>query len=295
MKIAILDNKTLDVLNVENGEKFNLVNLLIDFINADLTKLETIIEKTRHDKYDKVPEGLQGKFLETLQQITQGSGLPIADLIKNSLVREFKTDSMYGRRILKSAPPGAQDVFMLANLAHYVDFFLKKFMEVLRVSLLTSNLPENINRDVSTLSSIEVKFSFNEYQGILYDTFEFETLEQFFTFAASKAIQSKVLVKECANCNKLFIPASRSDEIYCDRIFQGNRTCKQVGYENKNEFIKAYRTAYKTRNAIKNRNIKNNPHAEKDFKEWVYSAKVKLEEAQRGEISFEEFKKWLKK
>ena len=40
---------------------------------------------------------------------------------------------------------------------------------------------------------------------------------------------------------KVFIPISRSDEIYCDRIFKNNKTCKQLGYTEKarDEYQKA--------------------------------------------------------
>lgn len=111
--------------------------------------------------------------------------------------------------------------------------------------------------------------------------------------------KENIVVKKCENCGKFFTPSTRSDEIYCNnKYLSSGKTCKQIGYEvkvNNNEFLKAYRTAYKTKNAFKNRNINNNPHAEEDFKKWVYSAKMKLDEAQNGSISLEEFKEWLKK
>lgn len=105
------------------------------------------------------------------------------------------------------------------------------------------------------------------------------------------------IIRKCENCGKYFIPTTRSDEIYCDNVFKGNRTCKQIGYEqkiNSDEFMKAYRTAYKTKNAFKNRNKLNNTHAEENFEKWVIQAKEKLKYAQSGSISLDEFKQWLK-
>lgn len=105
------------------------------------------------------------------------------------------------------------------------------------------------------------------------------------------------IIRKCKNCGKYFIPTTRSDEIYCDNVFKGNRTCKQIGYEqkiNNDEFMKAYRTAYKTKNAFKNRNKLNNTHAEENFEKWVIQAKEKLKYAQNGNILIDDFKEWLK-
>lgn len=126
--------------------------------------------------------------------------------------------------------------------------------------------------------------------------FMFKDIFSMCYWAVSKVILSDIKINVCENCGKLFIPTVRKDEIYCDRIFKGDRTCKNIGYENKinsDEIMKAYRTAYKTKNAYKNRNMKNNINVEDEFKHWVTSAKVKLAEAQEGKITTEEFKTWL--
>lgn len=116
--------------------------------------------------------------------------------------------------------------------------------------------------------------------------------------------------RNCENCGKPFIPSVRSDEIYCNRIFKNDRTCKQVGYENKinsDEVMKSYRNAYKSKNAFKNRIIRKkamiqalrdasseNIKSEIEFKEWVCEAKNKMKQCQNGVITLEEFKEWLK-
>jgi DNA-directed RNA polymerase subunit M/transcription elongation factor TFIIS len=175
-------------------------------------------------------------------------------------------------------------------LTYYIETYLYACLIFLDSAAKIKNIPEG------ETPSAQIRYFIFKSQGTLYDAFEVELLDDFLYFAAVKIMQSKtIVIKWCPNCNKPFIPSTRSDEIYCSRIFRGNRTCKQVGYENKSGPIKAYRSAYKTKNAIKNRNIKNNPHAETDFRKWVYDAKLKLEEAQSGRISLREFKEWLKK
>ncbi len=133
--------------------------------------------------------------------------------------------------------------------------------------------------------------------GKFTEILEFVWLSDLMSYCLYQVFKINITINKCANCGKYFIPSSRADEIYCDNIFKGNRTCKQIGYEQKvksDEFMRAYRTAYKTMNAKKNRNIKNNPHAEKDFAKWTYAAKDKLDAAQNGKISLAEFKEWLK-
>ena len=136
--------------------------------------------------------------------------------------------------------------------------------------------------------------SFTEVVTIGWDNDDLCSLPDYCMYLVLK---NKIAVNKCQNCGKFFVPSSRSDEIYCDNIFKDGKTCKQIGYErkvNKDEYKKAYRTAYKTKNAAKNRKLKKSPTAEDDFKEWVSEAKKKLEKAKAGEITLEEFKRWLK-
>ena len=36
-------------------------------------------------------------------------------------------------------------------------------------------------------------------------------------------------IKKCKNCGKFFVPEKRSDELYCNNIFENDKTCKEVG------------------------------------------------------------------
>jgi len=117
-------------------------------------------------------------------------------------------------------------------------------------------------------------------------------------FSSSDLIEH--VARECENCGNYFIPISRSDEKYCDRIING-KSCKDIGYYNKLQTDSAlvarreYRKAYKTKNAYKNRKIKNRPDIRETFQKWVCEAKRKLHETETGLITLKEFKKWLSK
>lgn len=64
---------------------------------------------------------------------------------------------------------------------------------------------------------------------------------------------------------------------------------------NDDNLLTIYRTAYKTHNARKRRNLNNRTNAEKEFREWITFAKQLLERAKSGEISPQEFQELIKK
>ncbi len=105
-------------------------------------------------------------------------------------------------------------------------------------------------------------------------------------------------INKCHNCGKYFLPSSRSNEIYCDNIYdhENNRTCKDIGYTIKlrhDKFRTAYRTAYKTQRA----RIRYNSHIENyeeiHFKPWEKDAKKALKDYQ-DKNDLDGFKLWLK-
>lgn len=111
-------------------------------------------------------------------------------------------------------------------------------------------------------------------------------------------VKNNIKVRHCRNCGNYFVPFSRNDEIYCRRMQLNGRMCNSLDYDvkiNSDEYLKCYRTAYKTRNARKRRNMKNRPKAEDEFRAWTMYAKAILAKAQNGEISLGDFKAALNK
>jgi len=108
--------------------------------------------------------------------------------------------------------------------------------------------------------------------------------------------KNNTTIKLCQNCGKFFIPYSRSDEIYCDNIYENGKTCKEIGYEVKlknDEFKTSYRRAYKTQRAriAYNRHITN--YEELHFKPWEKAAKQALADFS-SKKDIDGFQKWLK-
>ena len=61
--------------------------------------------------------------------------------------------------------------------------------------------------------------------------FEFNNLIDLFNLLLVNSIDKKITIKKCKNCNNFFIPESRTDEVYCNRISpqNPNKTCKEYG------------------------------------------------------------------
>ena len=105
-----------------------------------------------------------------------------------------------------------------------------------------------------------------------------------------------VPLKRCENCGKLFIPQIRSDEIYCDRIFKDSKTCKEVGYiekEKRDPFKKIYTTARKTQHARIRYNNHIPDYKEKHYKPWKEAAEKARDEF-KAKNDINGFKNWIK-
>lgn len=130
-------------------------------------------------------------------------------------------------------------------------------------------------------------------------TLDIKTIEDLYTaclYSFFVLTIKNIHVRRCRHCGLYFSPYNRSDEVYCSRITEKGKTCRSLYYERQlqsDELTRYYRNAYKTRNARKQRNMKNKPSSEKEFREWKKKAQKALMQARNHEITFEEFKKIL--
>lgn len=159
------------------------------------------------------------------------------------------------------------------------------------------------NRDIITAmigtfddGGIAFKTRYHPIMGYCGDTFTyfdslaFTNLLSIVNMAALTILKSGVVVRKCCNCGDYFIPSSRSDEIYCDRLFENGKTCKTVGYDKKvkrNDILREYRKIYKTQHARKQRN-QHRKNISQKFQEWTAFAKEKVSKCELGEISIDE-------
>ena len=129
-----------------------------------------------------------------------------------------------------------------------------------------------------------------------YYSYKIKKISDIIAFDNINYHKNNTTIKLCQNCGKFFIPSSRSDEIYCDNIYENGKTCKEIGYEVKlknDEFKTSYRRAYKTQRAriSYNRHITN--YEELHFKPWEKAAKQALADFS-SKKDIDGFQKWLK-
>lgn len=141
---------------------------------------------------------------------------------------------------------------------------------------------------------INVTFRYDEIDGV-FSTYHIQDLYSLIAFELVNVKNSNTFIKTCENCGNYFIPSKRSDEIYCDRTYKNNKTCKQIGCvikANNNPFKKNFTAARKVQYA----RIKYNNHIanyrEKHYEPW-------LEAAQNARDTYEKlndlegFVKWI--
>lgn len=127
------------------------------------------------------------------------------------------------------------------------------------------------------------------------DEYSFHSLFDLIGYEVHQLKGKNGCIKECKNCGRLFIPASRSDEKYCDFIVDGYKTCKQAAFAirlDKDEVLKEYRKIYKTQNARKQRNPQRRDISVK-FDSWKMFAREQLKACQDGKITLEDMKKTI--
>lgn len=112
-----------------------------------------------------------------------------------------------------------------------------------------------------------------------------------------KVILLDIPLNKCAYCGRIFIPQGRRTAKYCNRIAPGEiQPCEAIGamrlYQNRvsnDPVYIAYNKAYQRKNA----RIRQNKLTRRLFQSWAQEAREMREKCLNGEITLEEFNKWL--
>ncbi len=165
--------------------------------------------------------------------------------------------------------------------------------------LSSLNIKEN---DTTTIDFEELNniFKVNKNKLDFFTAYELRNLEDFIVASMMELFKNKKRIKKCLNCNKYFI-AGRSDTSYCNNPSPQNekKTCSKFiadeKYQNnlaENDTQSLYRKIYKRLNRDMQRN--NYGLFIKKFKDFTNEAKAKKQKIKNGEITEEEYFKWLK-
>lgn len=174
-------------------------------------------------------------------------------------------------------------------------YTLLQYQDLIKTYLSTGVIGEKLIYILQHMQSINVHIDFETDDGInlIYvvpDIFSLISID------LNEIKKDKIQIKQCENCGKYFMPSKRSDEIYCNRIFRDQKTCKQIGYEEKEKkdpFKSLYTKARKTQHARIRYNIKNKPNYKQDHYEPWKKAAEKARDYFKASGDIEGFKKWI--
>lgn len=107
-----------------------------------------------------------------------------------------------------------------------------------------------------------------------------------------------IYIKRCKNCNKYFL-SNKNNAVYCNNIYENNKTCKQVGSNNtqkkkieKDPLIAKFRHIQQTKCTYAKRHA-DITNYKKDYEEFMKIGNRFKSNIKKGKATKEEFDKWL--
>lgn len=150
--------------------------------------------------------------------------------------------------------------------------------------------------DEFNLQEIKVQFFPASAPGIpFYSNYTVSNYFSMICLDISNTYSKNISIKQCVNCGRFFIPSKRSDEIYCDRINENGRTCKDVGYSSKikeDPFKNIFTTARKTQHARIRYNKHIKDYKEKHYEPW-FQAATQARDKYKAAGDIDGFKEWI--
>lgn len=111
---------------------------------------------------------------------------------------------------------------------------------------------------------------------------------------------NSLYIKICRNCNKYFI-TPKLNVAYCDRIWDGKLTCKDVGSklsqkrrESEDYIYKKYRNELSRKSMLVSRNA-DIPEYKTKYDKWKEKASKFWDNVKKGNKTPEDFEKWIEK
>lgn len=131
-------------------------------------------------------------------------------------------------------------------------------------------------------------------------TFESKDICQLLIIELQEIVcMDKFEIKKCKNCGKYFVPEKRTDELYCNNIYEDGRTCKEIGsfkvkqkMINDDDDLRTYRNVYQ-KLLLRTRRNPENLQYEKEFENFKEDNRKMREKLDKGKITYEEYVEWL--
>lgn len=147
----------------------------------------------------------------------------------------------------------------------------------------------------------KLKSSHQKYDNDLFLSFCFNchTIESACFITLLELIKNDTPIYVCKNCGKYFIPSSKKNILYCDNIYEHNKTCQEIGamitYNEKlkkDEVNALYRKTLSAKKMLANRNPDIPMYLEK-YEKWKEEANKFKDDIKQGLKTQEDFKNWI--
>lgn len=163
-----------------------------------------------------------------------------------------------------------------------------------QVDVFLSFFGENINIQ-------HIDFQIAIYEGQFHSLYTLKSSMSLLVFEAAHCMDNNVKFIKCVNCNEYFVPAGRSDAIYCNCSSPQNpsKTCREIGAQitrankEKNDVAtKEYRKVYMKYKMITIRHPEDR-EGKKTFDRLVEEVKGWRKNMANGIVTTDEFLEWL--
>lgn len=291
LNLPLLDFISYDLNNINEYIIFfiNYFDLVMDILDKDvldmikLNKLYEVkfisdIAKNYYDKVVKEAKKMQTIFKMCIDLVYQMNNNEYTLKLTKDLTREqrFFVFNQVNNHPFKNISNNFKMINVLDYNYEYVD----------------SKVPEVI---ISVIKAMDPKGEdiFHSYQ---YETDNLYTA--FYIMLYNMIGISNGHVKICGNCGRYFL-TPKATISYCDRIVDGEITCKDIGSkeqqkrkEEKNPIIKKHRRIQQTKCTYSTR-YPNEPYYKKDYDDFNKKANEFKRKIKKEKATMEEFDKWL--
>lgn len=289
-------------------EKIKLGTGICDFINSDFSNLQSAKEFI--NKYG-VTSIAHLANIKIYQYYTEQEYNELIDYIINKLkdkLEEYK----------KAFIDDITYIYNLNELEELSDLTPIQRLHILRSSKKESkvrklydsnNLKLTLNNfgnftQFSITDENDAQESAKVYNKDYFNTYGFESNDIIQTFIIELFEMTEIestAIKKCKNCGRFFVPDNRVDELYCNSIYENNKTCKEVGpFRTKqklmqaNDDLRIYRNVYQ-KLLLRTRRNPTNEQYEKEFSEFKKKNIELREKVEKGEMTQAEYMEWLEK
>lgn len=103
----------------------------------------------------------------------------------------------------------------------------EKLMKINGYMLCNSELELNKN-EYKSYKNVSGRMINGKVEMIVSDTYLIQSVTELINLEMIYAVINDIPITKCRNCNRYFV-ATNAGVYYCDRVFNANRTCKQIG------------------------------------------------------------------